>query len=177
MTKEQKAKVIADTVELLSRASGLYLANFSGLTVEKANNLRSEFFKAGVDYVVVKNTLLKLALEEVGGYDDVYPYLVNQTGVVFAYDDPVQPARILKDFIKANENMLTVKVCVLDKEVFDGSRLDELASLPTRDDLMSSIIGSIQAPAQGIAGAINAVMRDLVGVIDAIEKQKQEQAA
>ena len=177
MTKEQKAKVIAETVELLNRSTGLYLANFSGLTVEKANALRSEFFKVGVDYKVVKNTLLKRALEEVGGYDGVYPYLVNQTGVVFAYDDPVQPARILKDFIKANEKMLTVKVCVLDKEVFDGSRLEELASLPTREDLIASIIGSIAAPAQGIVGAINAVMRDLVGVIDAIEKQKQEQAA
>jgi large subunit ribosomal protein L10 len=177
MTKEQKAKVIAETVETLNRVSGLYLANFSGLTVEKANALRSEFFKAGVDYKVIKNTLLKRALEEVGGYDGVMPHLVNQTGVVFAYDDPVQPARILKEFIKTNENMLSVKVCVLDKEVFDGSRLDELASLPTRDDLMASIIGSIAAPAQGIVGAINAVMRDLVGVIDAIEKQKQEQAA
>ncbi|MCB2205362.1 50S ribosomal protein L10 [bacterium] len=177
MTKEQKATVIADTVERLSRSNGLYLANFSGLTVDKANALRSEFFKAGVDYKVIKNTLLKRALEEIGGYDEVYPYLVNQTGVVFAYDDPVQPARILKEFVKTNENMLAVKVCVLEKEVFDGSRLEELASLPTRDDLIASIIGSIAAPAQGIAGAINAVMRDLVGVIDAIEKQKQEQAA
>lgn len=177
MTKEQKAKVIAETVEVINRSSGLYLANFSGLTVEKANTLRSEFFKAGVDYKVIKNTLLKRALEEVGGYDEVLPHLVHQTGVVFAYDDPVQPARILKEFIKTNENMLSVKVCVLDNEVFDGSRLDELASLPTRDDLMASIIGSIAAPAQGIVGAINAVMRDLVGVIDAIEKQKQEQAA
>ena len=177
MTKEQKAKVVAETVEVLTRSSGLYLANFSGLTVDKANALRSEFFKAGVDYKVIKNTLLKLALEEVGGYEEVYPYLVNQTGVVFAYDDPVQPARILKDFIKSNENMLTVKVCVLEKEVFDGSRLDELASLPTREDLLASIVGSIAAPAQGIVGAINAVMRDLVYAIDAIEKQKQEQAA
>ena len=97
MTKEQKAKVIADTVERIERASGMYMASFSGLTVEKANELRSKFFEVGVDYVVVKNTLLKLALEQVGGYDEVLPYLVNQTGVAFSYDDPIQPARILKD--------------------------------------------------------------------------------
>jgi len=177
MTKEQKAKVIADTVEKLQRTTGLYLANFSGLTVEKANQLRSEFFKGGVEYTVIKNTLLKRAMQEVGGYDDVFPYLVHQTGVVFAYDDPIQPARTLKDFIKSNENMLSVKVCVVEKEVFDGSRLEELASMPTREDLIASIIGSIAASAQGIAGAINGVMRDLVYVIDAIEKKKQEQAA
>lgn len=177
MTKEQKAKVIADTVEHIERASGIYLANFSGLTVEKANELRSKFFEVGVDYIVVKNTLLKRALEQVGGYDEVLPYLVNQTGVAFAYDDPIQPARILKDFVKDNESMLEVKVCVLDKEVFDGSRLNELAALPTREDLIASIVGSIAAPAQGIVGAINGVMRDLVGVIDAIAEQKKEQAA
>lgn len=177
MTKEQKAKVIADTVEKLQRSSGLYLANFSGLTVEKANQLRSEFFKGGVDYTVIKNTLLKRAMQEVGGYDDVFPYLVNQTGVVFTYDDPIQPARTLHTFIKDNEKMLSVKVCVVENEVFDGSRLEELASMPTREDLIASIIGSIAAPAQGIVGAIHGVMRDLVYVIDAIEKKKQEQAA
>jgi large subunit ribosomal protein L10 len=177
MTKEQKVKVIADTVEYIERANGIYLTNFSGLTVEKANALRSEFFKAGVDYIVVKNTMLKLALEQVGGYDGVFPYLVQQTGVVFAYDDPVQPARILKDFVKDNPSMMTLKVCVIEKEVFDGARLEELASLPTRDELISAIIGSIAAPAQGIVGAIHGVMSGIVYAIDAIEKQKQEQAA
>lgn len=177
MTKEQKAKVVADTVEHIERASGLYLASFPKLTVEKANKLRSKFFEVGVDYIVVKNTLLKRALEQVGGYDEVFPYLVNQTAVAFAYDDPIQPARILKDFIKDNESMLNVKVCVIDKEVFDGSRLEELASLPTREDLIASIVGSIAAPAQGIVGAINGVMSGIVYAIDAIARQKEEQAA
>ncbi len=177
MTKEQKAKVIADTVERLHGVSGLYLADFAHLTVEKANALRSEFFKVGVEYKVIKNTLLKRALQEVGGYDEMFPYLVGMTGIVFAYDDPVTPARLLKNFVKDNENMLSVKACVLGKEVFDGSRLEELASLPTREDLIASIIGSIAAPAQGIVGAIHGVMSGIVYAIDAIEKQKQEQAA
>jgi large subunit ribosomal protein L10 len=177
MTKEQKAKVIADTVERLQSVSGLYLADFSRLTVEKANQLRSEFFKVGVDYKVIKNTLFKRALQEVGGYDEMYPYLVGMTGIVFAYDDPVTPARLLKAFVKDNETMLSVKACVLGKDVFDGSRLEELASLPTRDDLIAGIIGTIAAPAQGIVGAIHGVMSGIVYALDAIEKQKQGQAA
>jgi large subunit ribosomal protein L10 len=177
MTKEQKAKVIADAVERLQRVNGLYLADFARLTVGKANQLRSEFFKAGLDYKVIKNTLFERALKEVGGYDDLYPYLVGQTGVVFAYDDPVAPARLLKGFIKDNEKMLSVKACVLGKEVFDGSRLEELASLPTREELIAGIMGSIAAPAQGIVGAIHGVMSGIVYAIDAIEKQKQGQAA
>lgn len=178
MTKEQKTQVVQDAVERLERVSGLYLASFSGLTVEKANNLRSEFFKAGVDYKVIKNTLFKLALQQVGGYDDVIPYLKDQTGVVFAYDDAVQPARILDKFVKekGNEDKLVVKVAVLGKEVFDGSRLSELASLPTREDLIASIIGSIAAPAQGIVGAIHGVMSGIVYALDAIVRQKEEAA-
>ncbi|MDX9757693.1 MAG: 50S ribosomal protein L10 [Bacteroidota bacterium] len=172
MTKEQKAKVIADAVARLQNVSGLYLADFAGLTVEKANQLRSEFFKAGVDYKVIKNTLFERALKEVGGYDGLFPYLVGQTGVVFAYDDPVAPARLLKNFVKDNEKMLSVKACVIGTEVFDGARLEELASLPTREEIIAGIVGSIAAPAQGIVGAIHGVMSGIVYALDAIEKQK-----
>ncbi|MCZ7556652.1 MAG: 50S ribosomal protein L10 [Bacteroidia bacterium] len=177
MTKEQKTQVIDDTIGRLERTTGLYLVSFSGLTVEKANQLRSEFFKIGVDYKVIKNTLLKRAMQAVGGYDDVFPYLVNQTGVVFAYNDPIEPARALKKFVKDNEATFSVKSCVIGKDVFDGARLDDLASLPTRDELIAGIIGTIAAPASGIVGAINGVITGIVNVIDAIEKQKQEQAA
>ncbi len=172
MTKEQKAQVIKETAEKISRATGLYLANFSGMTVEQANNLRREFFKIGVDYKVVKNTLLKRALAEVGGYEDLYPYLVQNTGLVVSYDDPIQPARVLEKFSKANQDKPAVKACCIEHQVFDGARLAEVAALPTREDLIANIIGSIQAPAQGIVGAINAVMADLVYALDAIEKKK-----
>ena len=176
MLREQKTEIIKDTVGRIERANGLYLANFSGMTVEQANNLRQEFFKIGVDYKVVKNTLLKRALEEVGGYDGVYPYLVQQTGVVFAYDDPIQPARVLEKFIKENKDRPVVKVCVIEKQVFDGARLSEIASLPTHKDLIAGIMGTLNAPAQGIVGAIHAVISGVVYAIDAIEKQKAQAA-
>jgi large subunit ribosomal protein L10 len=177
MTNEQKTQVIEETTARLEKAVGLYLVSFSGLTVEKANQLRSEFFKIGVEYKVVKNTLLKRSMQNVGGYDGTFTHLANQTGVVFAYDDPIEPARVLKKFVKDNEGKISVKACVIDKDVFDGERLNDLASLPTREDLIAGIIGTIAAPASGIVGAINAVITGIVNVVDAIEKQKQEQAA
>jgi len=176
VTKEQKAEVIKDAVALVSEASGLYLLSFSGLTVEQANNLRSEFFKIGVDYKVIKNTLLKRALDEVGGYDAVYPYLVDQTGLVVAYTDPIQPARVLEKFIKDNKDKPQVKACVIEKQVFDGSKLAEVAALPTREDIIASILGSINAPIQGIVGTIHQVMAEIVYAVDAIEKKKAEAA-
>ena len=176
MTKEQKAEIIKDATERLSRANGLYLVNFSGMTVLQANNLRREFFKLEVDYIVIKNTLLKRALKDIGGYDDVMPYLVQQTGMVVTYDDPVAPARLLEKFNKDNAQKPAVKVCVIEKQVYDGKRLGEIAALPSRNDLIAGIMGALNAPAQGIVGAINGVMSGIVYAIDAIEKQKAQAA-
>lgn len=171
MTKEQKAEIVKDISNRLGNATGLYLTNFAGMTVEQANNLRKEFYKLGIEYVVVKNTLLKLALAQVGGYEGLYPYLVQQTGLAISYQDPIQPARVIEKFMKTNADKPAVKACSVEKQVFDGSKLSQVAALPTRNDLIAGIIGTVAAPAQGIVGAINAVIRDLVTVVDAIEKK------
>ncbi len=171
MNRSEKDQVIAEVREMASRASGLFFADFTGITVEETNELRREFRKAHVDYRVVKNTLARKALESVGGYDGVFDQLVKPTAIAFAYDDPVAPAKIMKKFREKNEK-LVLKVCVIEKQVFEGKRLDEIAKLPSRKDLVAGILGSLQAPASGIVGSIHAVMRDLVSVIDQIEKKK-----
>lgn len=171
MNRSEKEAIVAEVAERATRASAMYFADFTGLTVEQATELRREFRKAGVEYRVVKNTLAKKALERVTGYDAVYDKLVGPTGIAFSYDDVVAPAKIIKKFSEKS-GKLKLKVAVLEKQVFDGSRLDELSKLPTRAELMAGVLGSIQAPISGIVGAIGAVMRDLVNVIDAIENKK-----
>lgn len=171
MNKEEKAKAIDEVVELLSNASGMYLADFSGMTVEQANALRSEFFQSNVKYKVVKNTLAKRAFDMIGGYDGVPDYLVGPTGIVVGYDDPIAPARTLKKFIETHKKPL-VKACVIEKKVFDGARLNEVAALPTRLELISQMLGSLEAPISGIVGSLGALQRDIVQLIDAIEKKK-----
>jgi large subunit ribosomal protein L10 len=176
VTKEQKAEIVQETAAKLEGATGLYFTSFLGLTVLQANALRSEFYKIGVQYKVVKNTLLKLALDQVGGYDEVYPYLVNQTGLVISHDDPIQPARVIEKFLKENKDVLQVKACVVEKQVFDGTRLSEVAALPTREDIMASIVGSLAAPITGVVRSLNKFATDLVYAVDAIEKQKADAA-
>jgi large subunit ribosomal protein L10 len=171
MKKSEKEQIVADVREKISRAKGMFFTDYSGITVEQATELRREFGKSGIDYKVVKNTLARKALESVTGYDDIYKSLAGPTGIAFSYDDPVTPAKIIKKFHDKNEK-LSCKVCVIDKQVFDGAKLDELSKLPSRAEIVASILGSIQAPISGIVGSINAVFRDLVGVIDAIEKKK-----
>lgn len=171
MKRSEKEQIIAEVKEKIERAKGMYFADFTGITVEQINDLRREFRKSNVEYQVVKNTLARKALESVTGYDKVLDKLERPTAIAFGYDDPIAPARIIKKFREKNEK-LTLKVCVIEHQVFDGSRLDEIAKLPSRNELIAGIMGTIQAPATGIVGAINAVMRDLVSVIDAIEKKK-----
>jgi large subunit ribosomal protein L10 len=171
MKRSEKEQIIADVKGKIERAKGMYFADFTGITVEEVNELRREFRKANIDYQVVKNTLVRKALESVTGYDKVIDKLVMPTAIAFGYDDPIAPARIIKKFSQKNEK-LKVKVCVVENQVFEGSQLDHLAKLPSRGEIIAGVLGSIQAPISGVVGVIAAVMRDLVSVIDAIEKKK-----
>jgi large subunit ribosomal protein L10 len=171
MKREEKELIVAEVAETVRRAHGMFFTDFTGLTVGQATELRREFYKAGVSYRVVKNTLIQKALEQVSGYDTVFDRLAGPTGVAFAFDDPVAPAKIIQKF-SDKHGKLSLKVCVLDQQVYDGSKLKDLASLPSRKELMAAILGSVQAPLAGVPTVINAVLRDLVSVIGEIEKKK-----
>lgn len=171
MKRSEKEQIIAEVSEIVGRSHGMFFTDFSGLTVGQATELRREFHKSGITYKVVKNTLIQKALEGAGGYDKVFSGLVGPTGVAFAFDDPVAPAKIIKKFTEKHKK-LSLKVAVIEKEVFDGSKLDQLASLPGRKEIMASILGSVQAPIAGVPTVLNAVLRELVSVIDELGKKK-----
>lgn len=172
MKREDKEAIVAKVAEKAQRAQATYFADFSGLTVAEETELRREFRKSGIEYTVVKNTLARKALEQVQGYNRVYEKLAGPTGIAFSYDDIVAPAKVIKKF-NEKTGKFKLKVAVLDKQVFDGAQLDQLAKLPGRQEIIAGIIGSLQSLIAGIVGAINAVMRDLVHVVDAIEKKKE----
>jgi large subunit ribosomal protein L10 len=177
MTREEKTQVVAELTEVIGRASGMYFTDFQGMTVEQSTKLRVELRKAGVQYKVAKNTLIKRALDEQGKLtDDIAKSLVGQTGVAFGFDDPVAPARVLRDFIEKNQDKPTLKLAYLEGTTYPGSQLKTVAALPTKLDVMASIVGSIAAPISGLAGVLGALQRDLVYVLDAIEKKRAEGA-
>ena len=96
---------------------------------------------------------------------------MGPTGIAFSYEDPSVPAKIIKKF-SDKTGKLQLKVAVVEKQIYDATKLGQLANMPTRKDMIASILGSVQAPISGIVGAINAIARDLVYVIDAVEKKK-----
>lgn len=172
MKRSEKDAIIDEVAERTNKAQAVYFADFTGLSVTEEEEIRREFRKAGVEYTVYKNTLVRKALERVTGYDKVYDYLVGPTGMAFCGEDISAPARIIKKYSDKTGKM-KLKAAVLERQVFDGSLIGDLAAIPTRGELMSAILGSIEAPISGIVGAINALARDLVSIIDQIGEQKK----
>jgi len=171
MNKTEKTEIISSVKEMIENSSAVYLTDYSGINVEDISRLRGEFRKEKVKYKVIKNTLFKRALEELGKYDKLADHLVGMTGYVFATDNPVAPAKIIKKYFDEKQK-LSLKACYIDEQFYEGNKLNMLAALPSKNDLIAGILGSLKSPVSGIVGALNAVARDLANVVDQISKQK-----
>lgn len=171
MKKAKKTEVLEQIKELIRNSSAMFLVDYKGVNVADINKLRSNFRKEGVTYKVFKNTLFKKALEEIGGYEKLYEQLTGMTGVAFSGDNFVAPAKIIKKYFDET-GKLTFKGCYLESTFYGAEQLNTIASMPTKEEIIAGIIGSIASPASGIVGTINAVMRDLVSVVDEIAKKK-----
>ena len=172
MKREKKEQIVKEVSEKLQKAQGIYLTEFQGLDVSKMAELRNEFRKAGVEYKVVKNTLVKKALENVEGGDRLAEGLVNTTGLAIGYDDPVVPAKVIEKFGKNNEQ-LKFKMASIDGSVFETEKLKELSRMLSKTENIGRVAGMVNNVISSVPMVVNAVMRDLVSVIDQIAKQKQ----
>ncbi len=175
MDKAKKNEIIDEIKELMDSSSALYLTDFTGMTVEEVNDLRSEFYKSKIKYKVVKNTLALRALkgsDKFASFEkDLKGFLVGPTGIIFADEDPVAPAKILKKSITKIEKP-KYKVAIVDNQFYGSDKLNELASLLSKEELIAGILSSLNSPISGIVGAINAVIRDLSSVIEEVAKKK-----
>ncbi|MCG8343347.1 MAG: 50S ribosomal protein L10 [Chlorobiales bacterium] len=172
MKREKKEQIVKEVSEKLQKAQGIYLTEFQGLDVSKMAELRNEFRKAGVEYKVVKNTLVKKALENVEGGDRLAEGLVNTTGLAIGYDDPVVPAKVIEKFGKDNE-LLKFKMASVDGSVFEADKLKELSKMLSKTENVGRVAGLVNNVVSSVPMVVNAVMRDLVSVIDQVAKQKQ----
>lgn len=171
MNKTEKNEVVSSVKEMIESSSAIYLADYSGINVEDISRIRNEFRKEKVRYKVIKNTLFKRALDELGKYDKLADHLAGMTGYVFATENPVAPAKIIKKYFD-DKKKFSLKACYIEQEYYDGTELERLASLPSKNELIAAILGSIKSPPSGIVGAMTAVTRNLANVIDQIAKQK-----
>ncbi len=171
MNKTEKEELVAQISEHLNQSTAVFLVDYSGINVADINQLRREFLKEGLTYKVFKNTLFKKSITDLEKFDKFGDLLEGMNGFIFTGENYVAPAKIIKKYFD-KEQKFKLKGCYIEDQYFDGDKLDVLASMPTKDEVMASIVGSIAAPASGIVGAISAVIRDVVGVIDAISKRE-----
>ena len=153
---EQKKQVVADLVERLNGSCAGVIVDYKGITVEDDTKLRKELREAGVNYTVVKNTLLKRAIAEteLAGLDSV---LEGTSALATSADDYVAAARILCKFADTHKNF-EVKNGFIDKEVIDVAKITGLAKLPSREILLANVLGAFQAPIAAFARAIQAIV-------------------
>ncbi|MFA7626741.1 MAG: 50S ribosomal protein L10 [Candidatus Kapaibacterium sp.] len=175
ITRERKQQIVEELVELLDQANGVYLVDFSAMTVAETYKFRKVIHEKNLTYKVAKNTLIDRAVEKVGKFSVPNESLVGQTGIVLSNDDPTAPAKVIKEFFEKGDKP-KLKAAFIEGQYYPGSELKTIASLPSRTDLIAGILGSLNSPASGIVGAINAVMRDVASLVEEVAK-KQNNAA
>ena len=151
----KKAQQVSEVAEQFKNATSVVVVDYLGITVEQATNLRTELRNAGVQFAVVKNSILSRAAKEAGleGMDDIFK---GPSAVAFSNDDVVAPAKILADFAKKVE-ALEVKAGVIEGKVSSKEEIEALAKLPNREGLLSMLLSVLQAPVRNTALAFKAV--------------------
>ena len=172
MRLEEKQRVTRELSQQLEENGTIYLTDFTGLNVKAVTELRARLREQGLTYRVVKNTLMKRALEDVD-LPDLRPHLEGPTGLVFSESDPVVPARILKEFAKAHEDRPVVKIGVIDRVEATPEDVGRMADIPPREVLLGGIAGGLTASVGGIAGALGALIRDIADMIEQVAKKNQ----
>ena len=151
--RQLKEAKVAEIKEKLEKAQAVVLAKYQGLTVEEDTLLRKNLREAGIEYKVYKNTLVTLAVKELGieGFDE---YLEGPVSIAFGYDDVTAPARILNDFAK-DHKALELKAGIVDGELYDAAKIQQLATIPSKEVLIAKLLGSIKSPISSFARVIS----------------------
>lgn len=173
MNRTEKEQLVAELSDKIKGASALYYTDFTGLNVKRMTQLRRTLRKAGVEYVVIKNTLALRAVNESGLVGN--SKLRGPTGLVVA-KDPVSAAKIITDFAKANDSKPEVKGGVFEGKQIDKAQVTKLASMPSREQMLSELGASMQAPMTMMVTAMNSLLQNFAGVMESLRVQKEGSA-
>lgn len=171
MDRAKKEQVVAELHDKLKRASATVLTDFKGMTVAEMGELRDALAAEQVEYQVVKNTLMRLASKETGAAV-LEPLLKETCAIAIGYTDPSIPAKVLKKFSKSNEK-LKIKGGALGTRLLDLNQVTALADLPSREELLAKLLGTLNAVPTGLVTVLSGVPRALVTALAAIQEKKE----
>ena len=162
-TRVQKEEIVVNLKEKLANAKSIVFADYRGLTTKQLSDLRENLSEVGGELNITKNTLLKIALPESS--------FEGPTATLFAYDDEISPIKLLVKALK-DAGIGKIKAGFLGTEVLDEERINQLASLPSKDELRGKTVGILVAPLQGIVSVLQGNLRNLVYAVDQIRISK-----
>jgi large subunit ribosomal protein L10 len=173
MKKSEKEQLVSELAQKLRGANALYFTDFTGLNVKRMTELRRRLRKSGVEYVVIKNTLALRAVNESGLVSE---RLKGPTGLVLSRD-PVTAAKVLSDFAKENDARPSVKGGLLDGRALDSAQVKQLATMPSREQMLAELGAGLQAPMAAFVGALNGLLYMFAGALEALRAQREGAAA
>lgn len=172
--KEDKIKLVGELREKFAKSKLAILTNFAGLNVEQMNQLRRKLDGASAEVKVIKNTLAKIASKQTP-FEILYGFFEGPTSITFGWQNPAVTTKILIDFAK-NQPNLEIKAAILEGKLLLLDRLQRFASLPPKEILLSQALSGMQAPLVTLVGTVGGILRNLLGVLEAI-KEKRSSAA
>lgn len=172
-TLTQKKAVVEEITEQLNNANAVYITNYSGMSVSDMGELRGKFREGNILFKVYKNTLIKRAMDAIGGYDDLYPHLEEQNGFAFVDEELAAPAKVLKDYIK-EYNKPKFKAALIDGDYYSEDQLDTLAAMKSKSEVIGDIVGLLMAPISNVVSGLQAQGDTLAGAIQTIAEKGEE---
>ena len=154
----------------IDKAKAIYFTDYLGLDVVSVTKLRKNFVEIDVEFTVAKNTLIKLAAKDVGisGVDE---FLEGPTAIAFGYEDPTDPARVIKEFLKDFDKP-SVKGMIFDGEIFTSDQFDKIANLPSKEQLLSKLVGMLNSPMSKLSSTLNGSVSGLLGRLTQLNSKK-----
>jgi len=172
-TLAEKKETVEQITEDLNGAGAVYITNYSGMSVGEVNNMRGEFYEDDIKYKVYKNTLVKRAMEEVGGYEDLYPHLVEQNGFAFVEEELAAPAKVIKKLFEETERP-KFKAAIIDGDYYGEDELDTLAAMKSKSEVIGDIVGLLLAPVSNVVSAVQAPGQKIAGALETIAEEGDE---
>ena len=170
MPNKKNINNVKDLSDKLSKAKSIYFTDYLGLNVSDVTSLRKNFFDSNVEYIVVKNTLLKIASDQnkISLGDELF---TGSTAIAISYDEPVLAAKIIKNFLK-DHDLPIIKGVLFEGSYLPASEFEKIASLPGKDESLTKIIVMLKSPLQNIVNLLNSPMVKLVNVLNGLKENK-----
>jgi len=172
MPNKKNLRIVEEFTDKFANAKGIFFTNYKGMSVEQVNNLRSELHSSQIEYKVTKKTLSRIAAKN-AGFESIDNLIDGQMGMAFSYEDPSSPGKIISEYIKKNKlENLRITGCIFEKELFNAEQVSAIINLPTKAELLSTLVGTLAAPMSRLVGTLRGSMSQVVGLLKSLSEKK-----